>query len=145
MLVVLIVGIIAAMVIPSALNTADLQALSAARMLATDLQYAQDTAITSQTPVTVTVNPNAESYFLSNASGTLIHPITKGAYVVDFRSMQGFTAVNVVSANFGGTGQVSFDEVGTPSQAGSVVIQGGPSVYTVTVSAVTGRVTASSS
>ena len=61
LMVVLIMGIAAAVVIPNAINTSDLQAVSAARMVATDLQYAQDTAITTQTPVTVTFQPTAES------------------------------------------------------------------------------------
>ncbi len=144
-MVVLIVGIAAAMVIPSAVNTSDLQVMSAARMLATDLQYAQDTAITSQLPVTVTFTPASETYSLTNASGTLIHPITKDAYTVNFGATQGFSAVDIVSADFDGAAQVTFDELGTPSAAGDVVMQAGPHVYTVTVAAVTGRVTASGS
>jgi prepilin-type N-terminal cleavage/methylation domain-containing protein len=143
--VVAIVGITAAVVIPNAVNTSDLQVISAARMLTTDLQYAQDQAITSQGPVTITFDPGAERYTLSNASGTLIHPITKNTYVVDFRSQTGFGAVDLVSANFDGNAQVTFDELGTPSKAGTVVLRAGPHVYTISVAALTGRVTATRS
>jgi type II secretory pathway pseudopilin PulG len=143
--VVAIVGIVAAVVIPNAINTSDLQVISAARMLTTDLQYAQDLAITAQGPITVTFDPGAERYTLSNASGTLIHPITKGAYIVDFRAQTGFGAVDIVSVNFDGAVQVTFDELGTPSKAGTVILQAGPHVYTINVAALTGRVTATRS
>ncbi len=143
--VVAIVAIAAAVVIPNAINTSDLQVISAARMVTTDLQYAQDQAITAQGPVTVTFDPNTERYTLSNASGTLIHPITKDAYVVDFRAQTGFGSVDIVSVNFGGANLVTFDELGTPNVAGTVILQAGPHVYTIDVAALTGRVTATRS
>lgn len=145
MVVVIIVGIAAAVVIPNAINTTDLQALSAARMLVADLQYAQDTAITTQTTVTVLFDTSQERYRLTNTSGSLIHPITKEAYQVDFRAMRGFRDVNIVSASFSGAASVTFDEMGTPSAAGTVVLRAGPHVFTISVAAVTGTVTATRS
>ena len=140
-MVLVIIGIAAAVVIPNAMSTASFQATSAARITATDLQYAQDTAITSQTPVTVTFNVGNESYALSNASGTLIHPITKAVYVTDFGTLEGFSEVDIVSASFGGAAVVTFDEMGSPSQAGTVNLRAGEHAYRLVVAAATGKVT----
>jgi len=139
--VVVILAIVAAVVVPQAIGTKDLQVMSAARMIATDLQYAQDTAITSQVPITVTIDTNAESYRLSNASGNLEHPIKKSEYVVDFRAQKGFESVDIVSADFGGGNAVEFDEMGSPDNAGTIILRAGSHVYRITVAAATGKVT----
>jgi prepilin-type N-terminal cleavage/methylation domain-containing protein len=139
--VIVIMAIAAAVIIPHAIGTSDVQAVSGARILASDLQYAENTAITSQSPVTVTFDVAGESYTLSNASGPLIHPITKGAYVVSFASQRGFDNLDIASASFGGNVMVTFDELGAPDNAGSVTLQAGPHVYRVDVAAATGNVT----
>lgn len=140
-MVVVIIGIAAAVIIPNVINTSDLQAMSAARMVTTDLQYAQDTAITTQTPVSVIFQPSAERYRLKNTSTDLINPITKDTYIVDFTSLRGFDEVDIVSASFSGANWVTFDELGTPNAGGTVVLRAGPHVYTISVAAVTGAVT----
>lgn len=139
--VVIILAITAAVVVPHVVRSADMQVTSAARMLATDLQYAQDYAITTQSPVTVSFDVLGGVYTLSNASGPLNHPITKTAYQVDFSSRSGFEQVELVSADFGGAGDVTFDEVGSPDSGGSVVIRAGDYSYAVKVAAATGQVT----
>ncbi|MGC9455167.1 MAG: GspH/FimT family pseudopilin [Phycisphaerae bacterium] len=141
--VVMILAITAAIVVPHAVRSADMQATSAARMLATDLQYAQDYAITTQSPVTVTFDVTGESYSLSNTSGLLNNPITKTTYQVDFSGQSGFEQVELVSADFGGADSVVFDEVGAPDNGGTVVIQAGEYSYAVSVAAATGRVSVS--
>jgi len=142
--VVVIIGIAAAVIVPLVVDTGDMQATAAARMIAADLQYAQNQAITRQQDITVTFDAADNSYVVSNASGTLIHPITKKAYSVDFDTADGFGNLNVVSASFGGTGSVTFDELGSPGSAGTITIQAGASVYTVSVTGATGRVTVAS-
>ena len=141
MVVLVILAIGAAMVIPQVVSMSDLEAVSAARMLSCDLQYAQDTAITSQLPVTVSFDPTGESYELTNASGALIHPMTKSDYVVSFPAQRGLEELDVVSANFGGSASVTFDELGSPDNGGSVVLQAGPHRYRVSVADATGKVT----
>ena len=111
-------------------------------MLTSDLQYAQDTAITTQEPITVTFDTGTDSYTLSNESGPLIHPMTKLAYVTSYAAMRGFGNVNLVSAAFGGNNaDVTFDELGAPDNAGTVVLQAGNQTYRVLVAVATGRVT----
>ena len=140
-LVVLVILAIAVAIVVPAFSSSGLQAVSAARMIAADLQYAQNVAITTQGPVTVTFDPADNSYSLSNASGALIHPMNKGAYSIDFGSQSGFEQVGIVSANFGGTSAVTFDEMGAPDSAGSVTVQAGANVYVINVAGITGRVT----
>ena len=143
LVVLVIMAIAAGMVVPYAVSTGDLSVISAARMLSCDLQFAQNSAITSQQPVKVAIDPSAESYSLvwSNTSTPLIHPMNKSDYVVDFPSMRGLSELNVVSANFGGATDVIFDVLGSPDNAGSVTLQAGPNVYVVGVLTATGKVT----
>lgn len=141
LLVVLVVLAIAAAVVVPSLDSSGFQAVSAARMVATDLQYAQNAAITTQAPVTVTFNPAGNSYSLSNASGPLIHPMNKDAYSIDFGSLSGFGQLDITAASFGGGASVTFDELGAPDNGGSVTVQAGTSVYVISLAGVTGRVT----
>ncbi|MEN6505779.1 MAG: GspH/FimT family protein [Planctomycetaceae bacterium] len=141
LVVVIILAIAAAIVVPMAINTGDLQAASGAQMLTADLQYAQNMAITTQQPVTVTFNATANSYTLSNASGTLIHPIKKTAYVVDFDTTDGLSNLRLISASFASAPTVTFDELGAPNNAGVVTLRAGASILRVNVAAATGRIT----
>lgn len=141
LVVLLILAIAAVMVIPYAVGTAGFQAIAAARMLAADLQYAQNTAITSQAPITITFDVSGESYTLSNASGPLIHPMTKADYVVNFASQGEFGELDIVSASFASMAAVTFDILGAPDNEGTVILQAGNHVYRVTVSAAIGKVT----
>lgn len=141
LIVVVIIGITAGMVIPYAASTSGTAAQAGARMVMCDLQYAQSAAITTQQPVTVLFNTNGESYALSNASGPLIHPMSKTAYVVDFSSQRGFEGLDIVSADFSGAPSVVFDELGSPNSAGRITLQAGARVYEINVAAATGKVT----
>jgi Tfp pilus assembly protein FimT len=123
-----------------ALSAASVQAVAAARMIVSDLQYAQNEAIAGQTPVTITYDVGAEAYTLSNASGVLIHPITEEDYVVDFSSDSRFNEVDIVSASFAGD-WLSFDEIGAPDESGSITLQAGPHAMRIDVAYATGAVT----
>jgi Tfp pilus assembly protein FimT len=138
--VVLVLAITAAMVVPLAGST-DSQVVSAARVAASDLQYAQSLAITTQAPVTVTYNVNARSYTVSNASGTLNHPMTGKPYVVGYGTTRGYESVSISSATFGAGSAVTFDATGAPDSAGSVTLRAGTSVYRLDVASATGNVT----
>ena len=150
-MVVLIVMVIAAgIVIPMVTETEDMQARSAARMVAADLQFAQNTAITTQTNangavagVKVIFTPATGSYKLiydDNQSSTVKNPMTGTDYKVVFSSGTGFGSLRVVSTTFA-QNTVEFDATGAPSNAGSVTVQAGTSVYQIAVAASTGKVT----
>lgn len=139
--VVVILAITAFIIVPYAAGGADFQANSAATMLTCDLQYAQNLSISSQTPTTVTFDPNHVTYTLSNASGTLIQPMTNAAYTVNFSTQRGFGEVKIVSAVFGNGKTVTFDITGAPDNPGTVTLQAGANIYRVNVAAATGSVT----
>jgi len=151
LVVVLIMAIAGAMIIPMMTGTGEMQALSAARMIATDIQYAQSYAITNQLDVVVQFNPALDRYELSRypktgANDTLHHPMTGKDYIVDFRTQDGFDRLDLGSAIFVvGNGNndlnsVVFDELGSPSGGGSVIVLGGSQTYRIDVTSVTGTV-----
>lgn len=143
LVVVMVLLVVAAAAIPYVTGTTDTQVMSAARVLASDLQYAQSQAITTQAPVAVTFDTNQNSYTLSNASGPLVHPITKNTYTVSYASTSGMQGVVLASASFGGTAGVTYDELGSPSSAGTVKLQAGSYVYQIQVASATGKITVS--
>lgn len=139
LMVVIIMAIAAAMIIPYSTSSAT-TAMSAARMVTSDLQHAQNVAVTMQTPVTVTFNIIDNEYSLTSQSGPLIHPITKKAYTVQLANQRGMSAASLVSTTLGSTGSVTFDEFGSPSSAGSIIIQAGSVRYRLEVAAATGNI-----
>ena len=141
LVVVLILGISAAIVVPMAMNTSHVQAVSAARIVAADVQYAQNEAITNQDPITITFDKAAKSYTLSNASGILIHPITKVPYVTVLDAAHGMGQVSLSSAFDSQGGVVVFDALGAPDNGGAVTLRAGPHTLGVNVAAATGRIT----
>lgn len=140
MVVVVIMAITGAMIVPMIAGAGEMQALSAARIIATDIQYAQNVAITMQTPVTVQFNESADRYSLSNASGPLKHPMTNKDYVVDFQTRGDFDQLDLASVSFDGGDSLIFDELGSPNAGGSVTVLGGSQTYRIDVTSVTGTV-----
>lgn len=140
MVVVFIMLIAAGLVVPLASATSSSSVVSASRMVAADLQYAQSVAISTQTPVTVTFNQNGKSYTLSNQSGSLINPMTKLAYTVNFTTMNGYGRMVFSTVSFGSGSTVTFDTMGAPDNAGTVTLTAGPYVRQIAVEAATGNV-----
>ena len=139
--VIVIIGILAAVAIPLATGTSSTKAQSAARLVMSDLEYAQNLAITSQADITVTFSTSGNSYTVSNASGALIHPITKKTWTVDFDTARGLSGVSLSSAGFSGSPSVTFGALGAPSAEGTVGLAAGATGYQVAVAPITGRVT----
>ncbi len=140
LVVVVIMAIAGAMIVPLMTGAGEMEAVSAARAIATDIQYAQSYAITNQSPATVRFYPDTDRYTLSNASGLLKHPMTNKGYLVDFRTGGDFDQVDLASASFGGVASVVFDELGSPNAGGSVTVLGGSRTYRIDVTSVTGTV-----
>jgi Tfp pilus assembly protein FimT len=152
--VTIILVIAASIVIPMVTETEDMQARSAARMIASDVQFAQNTAITTQTnangavagikvifiPNTGTTVGSYKLLYDDNKSSTVKNPMTGSDYNVVFTGSTGFGSLKVVSTTFA-QNTVEFDATGSPSNAGSVTVQAGTTVYTIAVAASTGKVT----
>ncbi len=143
LVVLVILGIAAAMVVPRLSSMGDLQVASAARAMVANVQYAQNEAIITQTPVTVAFDAAAESYQLQDAGGVVMqHPITKRNFVVAFADARGFERVDILSANFNGSAKVAFDPLGSSDQGGQVILSADGQSYRVSIAPVTGKVTA---
>jgi hypothetical protein len=125
-------------------------------MVAVDLQYAQNHAIASQKVVRVVFTPansttgdrGGYTVQYKDAPTLINHPVNKGPYTVNFTAMKEFAALKLVSAYgcppvpaTGVNGYVEFDPIGAPNRGGTVVVEAGTSTYTITVAAVTGKIT----
>lgn len=133
--VVIIIGIAGAIIVPQIQSRDDLKAASAARALVADLVYAQNMAITNQTPHFVAFDGASQQYTLSDDTmTTLTHPINKTPFVVRYGPAAGSSAgalrdCTLVSAAMVGMSSgtehatLGFDELGTPlvrSSSGTV-------------------------
>jgi prepilin-type N-terminal cleavage/methylation domain-containing protein len=165
--VVLILGIASAIIAPQIGSRNDLKARAAARVLVSDLLYAQNLAIAQQKWMYVKFDAAGESYRLATAPGTaasttpITNPVTKDPFVTQFGPAGGsrMSDVRIQSAVFNGVDTLyqndftlAFDELGTPyvycyDQAntnemlnGTVVLQCGSHAVTVTVERYTGEI-----
>ena len=149
--VVLVLAIAAAIVIGSIGTTKDAQAISGARVLASDVELARNLAVTTQAPHTVLFSSDRQSYkVVANYTGTgggyalataVEHPVRGNErFVVTLASLNGMESVVVETVNFGGQAYVTFDAEGEPSSGGSVTLRSGESGMVISVEALTGAV-----
>jgi prepilin-type N-terminal cleavage/methylation domain-containing protein len=148
-MVVIIVGIIAAIAVPMYSSAASVQLSSAATMIASDLEYAKSMAISTGKTYQVVFDTAAEGYSIKNAAGTVIsNPVHIGVnYTVNFASDSRLSKVNIVSTTFGAAGTIKFDYLGTPLDSTgaalssySVVLSAEGCTMTVVVEPVTGYI-----
>ncbi|NQU76568.1 MAG: type II transport protein [Planctomycetes bacterium] len=143
LVVVVILGIAAAMVVPRLFAMGDIQAVSAARAMLANLQYAQNEAIVTQKPISVVFDAETESYRLEDADGTtLIHPVTKKPFAIVFAGTRGLEKVEVLAATFNGSDSVTFDSLGSPDNGGDVTLSADGNTYRISIAPVTGKITA---
>ncbi|GAB4109340.1 MAG: hypothetical protein Kow00105_18040 [Phycisphaeraceae bacterium] len=147
LIVVVILGLAAAVVVPHMLSAGTLGIQAAARIIVADILYAQNDAIAQQRTRRVVFDPNSESYSLQDENGAILTARWKGGaannYIVDFTTDNRFQGVEIVSADFGGATPtvLEFDALGAPLNGGTVEIEFQGLRYRVTVAAFTGRVT----
>jgi type II secretion system protein H len=157
LMVVVILGIVAAVIVPQLGARDDLKASAGARMLIADLSYAQSRAIATQRKQYVQFT--GQQYFIlsrtsDNAALTQIaHPVNPGNYVISFDSGP-LSGVRVIESTFGTSSMVAFDELGSPMQydsqtntstaltsPGIIRIQSGEQIMTITIEPYTGEMT----
>jgi type II secretion system protein H len=142
LVVIVILGIAAAMVVPQMLNAGQMTIQAAARMVVSDIVYAQNEAIARQQTRQFIVDEDANAYRVTDGAGdALAAPWLGGTLVVDFDTDKRFRGVSVTDADFGGSATLGFDELGTPTAGGTVDLNTNGYRYRVTVTAFTGRVT----
>ena len=132
---VFIVGILACIAGPRlASSIARQRAEGAARRVAADLALARSQAITLSTNQLVKFDPASGCYAMAGIQ----HLDRSGsAYKMDL-SAEPYLA-KLVSADFGGDGEVEFDFHGTPDSGGQIVVSVGAWQKTITLDADTGR------
>jgi len=152
LIVVAVLVIAAAVVIPNIGSAADAQAMSAARVLAADIEMARSLALRSMRPHTVLFSDDLQSYKVVAdydggsfaAAEAVPHPVTEGKRMeTTLAERLGMDRVTVESVSFGGERFVTFNELGEPSASGTVIVAAGDLEVEVAVAALTGTVTVS--
>jgi type II secretory pathway pseudopilin PulG len=135
LLVGLIVIVLASIAVPRFTGAmAPLRVDGAAERVRNDLNLARRQARLSGTSQTVSFNVPAGSYRLVGYAD-IDHPASE----YEVRLHDPPYEVSVISADFGGDGQVIFDGYGVPDSGGSVVIRSGSAQQTVSVDPDTGQ------
>ncbi|MFO8015434.1 MAG: GspH/FimT family pseudopilin [Phycisphaerae bacterium] len=149
LMVITILIIAAAVVIPNIGAASDTQAMSAARIVAADLEVTRDLALKTQRPHTMLFSSDSQSYKVVSDYGgepytsaeAIEHPVLEGrAFEVTLAERNGMSAVVVANVSFGGDAYVTFNELGEPSSSGSITVEAGDVQIRVAVAGLTGSV-----
>ena len=167
LIIVFILGIVATLAFPTLQSgIAESKLAGASGEITVALEYAQLVAMTSggQTRVTIDAANDtilverfeisgditgaaveiAENDIDSGAFATVAHPASRGKdYYIVFADEDRFDGVDIVSATFGGGQTVTFDAMGVPSNGGTVTLSLGSKQVSLTVDALSGKVTSS--
>jgi prepilin-type N-terminal cleavage/methylation domain-containing protein len=159
LMVVVIIGIAAAIVVPQMSHRDDLKAAAAARVVMSDLMYAQNLAMTRQKSHYLVFDSTGQSYkMVSGDSMTtaITHPVEKNDYLMKFgaQGSTGLESASLFSATFTGSttttyGTVGFDDLGAPMvytgtadqtlTAGNVIVKSGNIKLKIVIEPYTGQ------
>lgn len=147
LMVVVIVGIAAAVVVPQMLEAGSMQIQSAGRMVIADIIYAQNEAIAQQANRKLVFDPAQNSYKITDASGNALASSWRMGgggttdYTVSFTGDSRFDRVKLSAAAFNNATTLEFDPLGGPLAGGTVDLVSGNLKYRISVADYTGRVT----
>ena len=115
-LMISILGILAMLAIPEQSVLQEAKVRAAARRLVSDLRYAQSLTMASRTVHHVVFDTEQDRYAIIASDRTpVVDPADrKRALAMDYRAGGELRGVTITSASFGGTAEVSFDDLGTP-------------------------------
>lgn len=157
LVVVVILGIAAAIVVPAIGSRDDLKTTSAARMVMADLIYAQNRSISQQKMHWVRFDKAAQTYeILEQMTPTVVyikHPVEASNFIVQLGDTgpKPIRSVKLDTITFDGKTILAFDELGTPYSydagtgvltsltAGSVKLESGPVEMTITIEPFSGE------
>ena len=158
--VVAILGISAALLIPSMSQTGVLRVQAAVRTIVSDLTFAQSDAVAFQERRAVIFDTQHSTYRIVAVPGTTIDADhntlydptkTGGLYIVNFND-DVFGGSRITTAEFDGGNTLIFDGMGgpvasassdDPGTGGTITVVGSDSTFRITVDAFTGRISAS--
>jgi prepilin-type N-terminal cleavage/methylation domain-containing protein len=163
-MVIVIVGILAAVTIPRFGSFYFLKFTSAMKKTASDIRYIQQLAVSRHNDTRIEFNAAGNSYqscYCNEADGSCVtgscgslnwpwitNPFTRGNLQVNFNSDPQYGGIDISAVDFGGTSTLRFNWQGTPQNANGVNLSGGDgtvsfsykgSANTIAVTANTGR------
>jgi type II secretion system protein H len=151
--VIIILGIAAAVIIPQLGTRDDLKASSAARLMISDLMYAQNLAISKQRKHYIQFSGQQYTLLARETDASplqsITNPITKDPYTTGFSSRPGLEGVSIGTVDFGGSNIIGFDDLGSPfsfdgtsvtplTSAARITLQSGELQLTILVEPFTG-------
>jgi type II secretory pathway pseudopilin PulG len=127
MVVLLILGIVSSMVVPSINGALDEMKIDgAAREVVSVLYYCQSLAIKEGIAYTVNYDATLEKFrcYEPISDLTVLHLVDKKPYEIDFTGEGAFQGVDIVSAKFtpGNKSFVTFNNLGEPDREGPVIL-----------------------
>ncbi|MBW8016369.1 MAG: prepilin-type N-terminal cleavage/methylation domain-containing protein [Planctomycetes bacterium] len=147
--VIFILSIVSMIAIPMLSSAADTQVRSAANILAADIEYAKNLAISRQKNYSVVFDISNNTYEIhDNLAAIIDHPVTGKPYSVNFANESRLSRVVISSALFDSTNTLTFDYLGSPFNGSSNPLNSGEIILvadgysmTIEVQAVTGYLT----
>ena len=148
-IVVFILSIVSMIAIPMLSSAADTQVRSAANILAADIEYTKNLAITHQENYSVVFDSSNHTYEIRDKYSNVIdHPVTGKPYSVNFPNESRLSRVRISSALFDGSNVLTFDYLGSPYNglssplnSGEIILDADGFSMTIEVQAVTGYLT----
>jgi len=126
MVVLLILGIILATAVPAMNNSLNERKLEgAAEEVSTAIRYVQSLSIQNQGTIYGVMFDSNGNFFRcydKSTGNTILHPIDKMNYEVDFNKKKHLRRVDITAVDFGGNPFVEFDARGKASAIGGVVL-----------------------
>ncbi|MBL8761699.1 MAG: type II secretion system protein [Phycisphaerae bacterium] len=149
LIVILVLGIAAALIVPSMGGTGSLRVQAAVRTIVADLTETQSDALAFQKGRAIVFDPDTNSYSMVDVNGAELdvendlirRTVIQGAEFGDAR---------IASVDCDDDTTLVFDEMGSPVQEpmgsdpaanGKIVVQGSGQEFTITIEAYTGRIT----
>ena len=159
MVVLVLMGVAAAMVVPNVRGSENIRIQTAVRAIASDIMYAQSDALAYQARRAVVFDPAGNTYWIAEVNSDELDFDTDAMYKVDGPDQRFLVdvditsggAAQIVSADFDGDAILVFDELAgpvagidsdAPSAGGNIVVGGDDgTAYQLAVEPYTGRVT----
>jgi prepilin-type N-terminal cleavage/methylation domain-containing protein len=147
--VVIILSIAALIAIPMMSSAASTQVSSAANVLAADMEYAKNLAISRQKDYSIVFDVAGNTYEIRDEDDNVItHPLTGKSFTVNFSNESRLGRVQISSVSFDSSTTLTYDYLGspyngasTPLNSGQVVLEADDYSMTITIQAVTGYLT----
>jgi prepilin-type N-terminal cleavage/methylation domain-containing protein len=146
-MVIVIMGILAALAIPRMNAFYSIKLSSAVKKTVSDIRYAQRKAVADSTNCRLVFNTGTDVYTGqeekprgSNIWVSVTDPFTGGALSVNFKTEPQYSGIDIASANFSGSSTLQFNWQGIPSAPGSIALSYKGSSNTLTIANNTGYV-----